>query len=191
VAECNQSAVLVKPHPDGLCWACGEGDQGHRVQFIDGRAYILCEAVNYSWHSDMRSRMSEAERTSKQQFHDWDYGRLGNCRDCGAPFADNKPCPGYAVRIPTSEAEAELMVKLGEQWLHQNAPHRLKTNVAPSPGEVLSADLPMRIPSDANSPATSYGADLPKLEYSEHCGCCQRNKITVEVFATPEKVNRE
>ena len=26
---------------------------------------------------------------------------------------------------------------------------------------------------------------LPKLEYSEHCGCCARNKITVEVFARP------
>jgi hypothetical protein len=24
---------------------------------------------------------------------------------------------------------------------------------------------------------------LPKLEYSEHCSCCQRNKITVEVFS--------
>lgn len=26
---------------------------------------------------------------------------------------------------------------------------------------------------------------FPKLEYSEHCGCCARNKITVEVFARP------
>lgn len=26
---------------------------------------------------------------------------------------------------------------------------------------------------------------LPKLEYNEHCGCCARNKITVEVFARP------
>ena len=23
---------------------------------------------------------------------------------------------------------------------------------------------------------------LPELEYSEHCGCCIRNKITVEMF---------
>lgn len=26
---------------------------------------------------------------------------------------------------------------------------------------------------------------LPKLEYDDHCGCCARNKITVEVFARP------
>lgn len=26
---------------------------------------------------------------------------------------------------------------------------------------------------------------LPELEYSEHCGCCVRNKITVEVFGRP------
>jgi len=42
---------------------------------------------------------------------------------------------------------------------------------------------------DALFDGRPVSSDLPKLEYSEHCGCCQRNKITVEVFGkrSPEE----
>jgi hypothetical protein len=45
------------------------------------------------------------------------------CRKAAAPT----PPAQDSVKIPTSEAEAELMAKLGMMWLEQNAPDRLKT----------------------------------------------------------------
>lgn len=56
-----------------------------------------------------------------------------NCESCllvaaALELRKNVPVetpPPVHVRIPTSESEAELMTKLGMQWLEQHAPHRL------------------------------------------------------------------
>jgi hypothetical protein len=38
--------------------------------------------------------------------------------------------PGDHVRVPTSDDEAAMMVLLGERWLRENAPHRLRADTA-------------------------------------------------------------
>lgn len=163
--------------------------------------------------------MSEAERTSTDVAREWREKELTYVIGALATILDLD-----------DDEQRDAICDLRE-W----AKNRLKSQLpAPSPVEVLSADLPgetkSRIPPpnpqlDAHVNAVAdfmqelapyLGLDdglvstrdfidaarrirewchdhqtLPKLEYSEHCGCCQRNKVTVEVFATPEKVNRE
>ena len=67
--------------------------------------------------------------------------------DNGLRDASKQPAPASSVKIPTTEAEAELMQKLGYQWLQQHAPHRLVTqqpelwrpmNSAPTDGTLVN-----------------------------------------------------
>lgn len=78
---------------------------------------------------------------------------------CGCQRAEAVQ-PADSVKIPTSEAEAELMQKLGHEWLKQHAPHRLvPQQAAPEPqGNLLD-----RFVSLADQAGIKSIHDLPGL----------------------------
>lgn len=63
----------------------------------------------------------------------------GQCPMVGTAASAPPAAPADHVRMPTSEAEAELMAKLGYHWLRVHAPHKLTKPEAPP----AAADAPV------------------------------------------------
>lgn len=78
--------------------------------------------AKYSRHHELEDQASaQMIRNQAEEIH-----RL-RAIIAGNEAHGNEPSEGQSVRIPTSEREAELMAKLGMQWLENHAPHRLKS----------------------------------------------------------------